>query len=145
MSDEALVDKEPEAPRPKKSHARPKRNAGAFSRAVEGVRDRFVKNPRGEWSNLTPETLLGLYAYLHETVYGVLPEELADDWYPAFSTAKKFFEQNKERFELQEFFRWVWSREKRRRARVPESDFRISWRYQFSQKLVTDYRVATKK
>lgn len=124
---------------------RSRRNASAFSRAVEGVKDRFVHDPKGDWTNLTPEALIGLYAHLHEVVYGVLPEELADEWYPAFSMAKKFFESNKDRFPLPEFFRWVWSREKRRRAANPESDFRIGWRYQFSQKLVTDFRVATKK
>lgn len=130
---------------PVKSRARsskPKRNASAYKSAVDQVRDRFVGNPQGDWKDLKPSTLLGLYAVLHEKVYGVLPDELADDWYPASATAKKFLETNQGRFDIPAFMRWVWQRERRSREQNPEREFRVGWRYQFSQKLVTDYRVA---
>ena len=84
--------------------------------------------------------MIGLYAYLHEKVYGVLPDELAEDWYPALSIVKKFMEKHGD-LKFIEFMRWTWQREKRSKIKNPESDFTISWRYQFSQKLVTQYKI----
>lgn len=131
-------------PLKKKSSGKPKRNKSAFDRALENVHDRFTKSREGDWSELEPSTLLGLYAYCHEKVYGVLPEELADDWYPAVSTVTKFMKKQ-EGLNFPAFIRWCWQRERRSRTKNPDSDFRIGWRYQFSQKMVTDYKVATGK
>lgn len=134
-----------ETPAPKKRKTKKSRpSTRALEKAVEEVKDRFVGNPRGDWSKVTPSTLLGLYAYLHETVYKVTPDELALDWKGALSCAKKVLEQTFDNNgeEVVEFIRWVWMKENRKVSKLKEGvEFRISWRYQFSQKLITDYRV----
>lgn len=127
-----------------------KSNPRALNQAVEDVRDRTHGNSKGRWEGATVSTLLGLYAHLHEVVYGVFPDELEEEWYPAMSKAKAF---TKKKFgddvsKVVEFMRWVWQRERHSVETYKEKndgemkDFRISWRYQFSTKLLTDYRMA---
>lgn len=122
------------------------RQSAKLERAIDNVRDRRVGNPDGDWVGATPATLLGLYAILHEGVYGVFPDELADDWMPAFSTARRFLEKTfgGDSLAAVACIKWSWQRE-RGQWKTRESDFRIGWRYQFSQKLVTDYRTAQRK
>jgi hypothetical protein len=144
----ARVAPEPAAPAPEKpERKKPGRQGSRLKRAIDEVLDRFVGNKDGDWSNATPATLLGLYAYLHNGVYGVAAEELADDWMPAFSSARRFLEKQFEGDPLKAVacIKWSWQRERRNRKRNPDSDWRMGWRYQFSQKLVTDYRVAQQR
>lgn len=115
-----------------------------MARALDEVGDRFVGNPDGDWTDATPATFLGLYAFLHKHVYKVSPDDLADDWFPAFSMAKRCFEKdfNGNAIEMVEFLKWSWARTRVIRKRNPDSDFRVTWRYQFSRRLITDYKVS---
>lgn len=97
-----------------------------------------------------PKHLVGLYAHMHEAVYGVVPEELRrpNEFMGATSAARKM---TAEAFDDRiadaiEFMRWVWRRERdmtkwRRAKGVPIR--RVDWRRQFVfRDLVTDYRAA---
>lgn len=105
-----------------------------------------------KWQKAEPRHLVALYAYLHEQVYGVAPEELTRaplEWLGAVSAATKLLREEfgDDPVQAVEWVRWVWVREKRgcdRRAKVGEtSDFRIGWRYMFCRRsLVVDYRRA---
>jgi hypothetical protein len=102
----------------------------------------------GNWRGATGRHLVGLYAHLHEGVYGVAPAELdAQGWAFASAAAARMtdrhFAGDLERSVL--FMRWVWrreeDREKWRRANGREGG-RIGWRFQFgAASLVDDYRV----
>jgi hypothetical protein len=124
---------------------RPGRRANAVARALSEVLDRFVDNKEGDWSEATPTTWLGLYVYLHRGVYKVSPDDLADEWYPAFSSAKRAFEKDfgGSATEMVNFMRWSWRQiAKRHRRASDDDDFRMTWRYQFSRKLIVGYKVA---
>lgn len=126
---------------PNRRARKPKPRPDAVARAVEEAEGRIKAK---DWSGASAVTLVGLYAHLHQGVYGVAPEELADDWLPALSSAKRCLQKD---FDgdvaaARDFVRWSWQREKRSRKRNPDSDFRMGWRYQFSRRLLTDFRVA---
>jgi hypothetical protein len=126
-----------DAPTKRVRKARPDAVARALDEATRRVR-------ADDWSGCTPTTLVGLYAYLHRGVYNVAPDELADDWLPALSSARRCLEKDfgGDAAKALEFVRWSWQRERRSRRKNPDSDFRMGWRYQFSRRLLTDYRVA---
>lgn len=139
-----------EAPSEKRPAKRRRASKGQNSRlreAVELARDRIALPRLGDWAKSGPEAFVGLYALMHEHVYGVFPDELAGDWMPAVSTARRCLDQsflgNGE--QMNAFMRWVWRRQNARRRSSEPGDFRIGWRYQFSPKLVTDWRVATRQ
>jgi hypothetical protein len=134
----------PTVPKQAKERRLPAARPDALARALEEARERARAK---DWSGCTPTTLVGLYVYLHEGVYGVVPEELASDWLPALSAARRCLERQfaGNLGQAIAFIRWSWQREKRSRKRNPDSDFRMGWRYQFSQRLFTDYRVAVHK
>jgi hypothetical protein len=81
-------------------------------------------------------------------VYGAEPLELklVKECMSAASMAAKatkmFF--NGDARAVVDFMRWVWAvqmrEEKQRRAGERQSEFRVTWRYQWSARLVTDYR-----
>ena len=130
----------------------PKKKAKYTPRSVSGYEqaraqaEEFAKS--GTWGDAEPRHLVGLYALLHEQVYGVPPEELKDAWKTAVGAAKHMLEKEfaGDMRALIEFIRWVWKKERRRedmrKANPGDGGFRIGWRYQFKNKtLLTDYRV----
>ncbi len=130
-----------------------KKNTNAFNKAVEDVRDRLHFNPAGDWDGADTTTALGLYAHLHEVVYGIEADDLAEEWYPALSKAKAFL---RDKFggdfvKFAEYMRWVWRKERKEIENFKKKnpgdtrDFRITWRYNFSTKLVVKHRMATVK
>lgn len=100
------------------------------------------------WEGATGKHFVALYMTLHARVYGVEALELspAKIKLAAASLAAKamreLFDGSPD--EMANFMRWVWQRqavdEKKRKAGASISDFRVSWRYQFSKGLVTNYR-----
>jgi hypothetical protein len=97
-----------------------------------------------------PRHLVALYAYQHERVYGVFPEELVrpNDHAGAVSAARSLLSQafDGDMREALEFMRWVWQEQRRRAAKKRangETPFRVGWRLQFvDRRFVTDYRAA---
>lgn len=105
----------------------------------------------GNWENARGVHLVALYRWLHQNVYGIEPLELdGAEWARASVVANRFCaEQFGSDFgACVEFMRWAWKREQwkenQRATRDPNKtidSFRIGWRYQFSPRLVTDYRI----
>jgi hypothetical protein len=136
----------------------------AFARpAIERKRRPFRSSPKSialslaesserartaDWQGAHGRHLVGLYAQLHEGVYGFAPSELdAPGWAFASAAATRMVDrQFGADFERAvEFMRWVWRREEERerwrRANAREGG-RIGWRLQFgAAALVDDYRV----
>lgn len=134
-------------PTKRRSH-RP--NPEAVNRATlkaEEMVESFRGNPKAFDSAGAPE-FVGLYAMLHEAVYGVAPDELANDWTPAVKAARKMFEEefDEDVRAFVAFIRWTWVREKKRekwRRENGRDANRIGWRLQFqSRAMLTDYKVA---
>ncbi len=103
-----------------------------------------------DWSRATPGHLVALWAWCHEQVYGVAPEEAGSPaqfgraCMRAGQLVKASFGGNVA--QAVEFMRWSWAREKRRHAwRVREGQElrRVGWALQFSSTLVGDWRVET--
>jgi len=103
----------------------------------------------GEWGDADARTLVGLYAWCHRSVYDVIPVELESitEFRIASRAALRVLH---ERFEDDAaaaaiFIRWSWKREKERadwcRANKRDRN-RMGWRLQFSDRQVTDFRVA---
>jgi len=108
---------------------------------VEEARERLEAR---RWDGAEPRVLVGLYAVLHESVYGVEPTEVLGDAFPgACSAAGKLTREVGDVARVVEFLRWTWSRERRReKARAPGEGFRIGWRLQFcARSLLTDWKV----
>ncbi len=128
-----------------------RRRGTAFERACEDARDRasrFAKGDLEAFDDAGPEVFVGLYAFLHSSVYGVGPGELSDTktFLGARSAARKMLvdEFDGRQIRMVAFLQWVWTRERARmRTRAGAGEFRIGWRLQFaSRTLVTDHRVS---
>ncbi len=107
----------------------------------------FQEGNRHAFDTAECRELVGLYAVLHEKVYGVAPAELVRDWMLVVTATRRMLKQE---FEgrpprMVAFIRWVWSREAKREAKRRQNgadSSRIGWRLQFqSQSMLTDYRV----
>lgn len=130
------------ADKPEKAQGRRRRSWGPSAReAAAEARERLEA---GRWGDAEPRHLVGLYAVLHESVYGVAPEELAGDAFPgATSAARKLAAELGGAEAVVEFLRWTWSRERgREKKREPGEGFRIGWRLMFcARTLVTDWKI----
>ncbi len=116
-----------------------------FDRSFREACDYARKIVEGVWEAQTPAHLVGLYAVLHEHVFGVLPLELKQDFQAAVSSAGKLCrdEFGGDVLATQRFVAWCWARvNKRRKRSSPEDDtFRPGWRLQFkSRNWLTDYK-----
>lgn len=103
----------------------------------------------GDWDGAKGSTLAGLYAFCHELIYGVVPDELQQRgiFHAAAKAAAHLVHTSfdDDFAAAAAFVRWSWEREKRLRdwAKSKNADRRrLSWRLQFSASLVTDWRVA---
>ena len=103
----------------------------------------------GEWDDADAGALLGLYAWCHRSVYGVTPVEL--EGVAEYRAAKRAvvrvlhdrFADKPKAVAL--FIKWSWKREKDRAAWAAANQKdrnRMGWRLQFSDRQVTDFRVA---
>lgn len=103
---------------------------------------------RQAWDEMEPKHFVALYYGLHQSVYGVEPDEVRHDYVRAVQTARRLLEQRfgGDKCKLVAFMKWAWTRERRRAAGRDETDsFRISWQYQFGPRLSSDYVVAAKR
>lgn len=116
-------------------------------KAVIEERDSRINNR--DWAGAMPEVFVALYVSLHSEVYKVAPTFKPGEKGRAVDAAK---EALREHFGgdgdgLADYMRWVWSRqaaeEKKRRAGAKDGSFRVTWKYQWSPTLITDYRVAS--
>jgi hypothetical protein len=97
----------------------------------------------GSWEGVGARALVGLYAVLHEAVYGAAPEDaLGDAFLGAASAAERLARELGGADRLLDLLRWVWARERaREKRREPGSGFRIGWRLMFvSRSLVVDWK-----
>lgn len=104
------------------------------------------------WGEFNAPLLVALYAWLHEQVYGIDPasELIGKAGLGARKAAKTLLdtEFGGDRGEFLVFMRWVWYREREReRWRIENNrqGGRISWQYQFSPRLVNEYRVTKRR
>lgn len=129
-----------------RKHSTP--NEKTYEKKLAGVR-RMVK--ADDWGAARPETMVLLYAWLHEETYGVRPMELwvgarwSNACKMAGSLSRRVFDGD---LKAQiEFIRWVWGREAGRYlsgGKINGSRRRISWHDQFSGGwLLTDYLAET--
>lgn len=104
-----------------------------------------------DWAAARPRHFVALYAQLHESVYKVPALELRTERV-RMSAASLAARALRDHFggnpsAMAEFVRWVWTREvrdeRRRASGQKDGEFRVSWRYQWSARLVTDYRRAS--
>lgn len=103
----------------------------------------------GEWSWSKGATFLGLHALCHKMIYGIIPDELyVSGVYRAASrmAAKALHELfDDDADAMAAFVRWSWEREKRKHTWALANGVdrnRLSWKWQFSRGLLTDYRIA---
>lgn len=113
------------------------------------IRDARHRAATGEWDGTKGSTLVGLYAMCHEMIYGVVPEELKNLGLfraAARNSARALHEVFADDIvKCIEFVRWTWEREKRKNAWAQSNGVdrnRMSWKWQFSAGMVTDYRVS---
>lgn len=103
----------------------------------------------GDWEGASGKDLVGLYAFCHRSVYGAPAGELANvgQFRAASKAAAKMI---RESFDgdvgaAVDFVRWTWLREREREEWAAENRRnrgRLGWRLAFSERIVTDYRVA---
>lgn len=125
------------------------RSPSGYAKAVASARARLQtgKGPTTHaWRTATVAELVGLYAVLHEQVYGVAPDELADVWLGAVSTCRRVLTHspfNGDPEKLVDFLRFTWKRERNQVLRSAGQDRRrLGWRLQFAPSLVTDFKCA---
>lgn len=100
------------------------------------------------WAGACGRHFVALFAWLHEEVYGVAPEEIYDSraYAPAVACASRMlaadFGGDGDR--MLAFLRWVWARERAtEKRRTDGRGRRITWQLLFaSRSLIVDYRVA---
>jgi hypothetical protein len=129
-----------------------KKRSQPLSALEVAIRDAKYRASSGEWESAKGATFVGLYAMCHQMVYGVVPSELTQ---PALfrSAARLAVKALHEQFdddpgELAAFVRWCWEREKRRSTWAQSSGVdrnRLSWKWQFSRSMETDYRISRKR
>lgn len=129
---------------------KPKKNGktipdALFERKLEEV-GRMLRD--GKWEEATPIHFVALYVDLFYRVYGTLPLDLGPkDRVLACKIAGSMLQRNfgGDRLKMSRFMAWTWTTEKQTEAWRRENGRdggMIGWQYQFSNKLMTKYRVA---
>lgn len=129
-----------------------RKRGGSSSGALLPVEEQLDNAERrarsGDWDSACGATMVGLYAFCHRLIYGIVPEELKEPgtFKVAARVAARFVRTH---FDgdwsvAAEFLKWSWEREKGRHTwglanGVQRS--RLSWRLQFSATMVTDWKV----
>jgi hypothetical protein len=131
----------------------PKTGRTALAQAMDEAREMLLS---GNFAPMQPPQLVGLYAFCHEQVYGVVPADLLDgkNLLGARSAARKMIanEFAGDSARAAKFVCWVWAREREReRWRRSQSGHqggtgRIDWRSQFVRRaLLTDFRLSERR
>ena len=137
-------------PEPPKKKNKPRAGTGSLKKAIDDVRDRFSVAKQTSapisWQGGDHRMLVGLFVVMHVDVYDAnmedIIDEVAPEWMPACSSARRFLEKSLSGnlTEAVKVMRWSWAREKRKLGSGTEREWRMGWRYQFSLKLLNDYR-----
>lgn len=128
-------------------------SGGSRARAMPDIQAAMLaaegRAKSGDWSGADARTMLGLYAWCHRSVYGVAPVELENvgEFKIASRAALRVLHDrfDDDPAQCAIFIRWSWKREKERAAwaaREKKDRNRMGWRLQFSDRQVTDFRVA---
>lgn len=130
--------------------SRPDRRGDSFSKSSMGKAREQARAmaQSGEWSDATSSHFVALYEYFHTVVYEVAPAELsvAREWANAAAAAARLLHAQfaDDPAAMASFMRWVWRKEQEtetwRRANK-RSGRSIGWRLQFSEMLVTQWRI----
>lgn len=131
--------------------AGPKKMTGYPKKRIESLRaDCADKVTHQKWEEFRPSDFVAYYENQHEYVYGVPPPELDGlGWRLATIAAGKMLKRQFEEDagQMVRFVRWTWRREReietKRRESGSDDGFRITWRYMFSNKLVTNWKLAS--
>lgn len=108
-----------------------------------------ARSKSGDWEGADARTMVGLYAWCHRSVYNVAPVELESvgEFRIASRAALRVLHErfSDDAAQCAIFIRWSWKREKERAAwaaRERKDRNRMGWRLQFSDRQITDFRVA---
>lgn len=127
---------------------------GKIKRAAQKARELLdeankAEDPAVVWDQGNATAMLGLYAVLHEKVYGVFPGSVTDGEFEVASRAAGLMCKQNFRgswYEVVKFMRWVWQREAGReaeRVRRGQTEARnIRPKLMFSRYLLEDYESA---
>lgn len=104
-----------------------------------------------DWTQAQPRHFVAFYALCHKSVYGVGPLLASKERAAAMSAARRMLERyfGGKVDGLIDYMRWVWLKERedeqRRKFAGAVSDWRVSWRYQFSESLLSKWLVVRKR
>lgn len=108
--------------------------------------ERFID--RGDWQPASPYHLVALYMICHEETYGVPATELKGQEFGLCAHVAKAFIIRNFNGSIPDtipFIRWAWAREagkeKWRAEKGITDGRRFGWKLQFSDALLTDYRI----
>lgn len=113
------------------------------TRLEELVEEAGRRARESDWEGARPTLLAALYVWCHRRVYKVDPALKGREFTAAGMRASHFV-RDEFAGDLKaavDFVRWTWSKEAGKEKRGRSDDFRVSWRYQFSGKLLVAYKV----
>lgn len=135
--------------KPAKQAASVSRRAPTLAPIEVALDDAKRRAASGEWEGCKGSSFVGLYAMCHRMIYGVIPDELyaIGNFRIACKSAAKMLHDSfdDDVSTMAEFVRWSWMREKRKHDWALAKGFdrnRLSWKWQFSLGLLTDFRIA---
>lgn len=132
------------------AHQKPRdKRAKPLTEVDVAMRDAKRRAASGDWVGSKGSTFIGLYAMCHEMVYTVIPDELyaAGIFKAAARNAANAMHElfDDDPVKVVQFMKWAWEREKRKHEWAQRQGFdrnRMSWKWQFSLNMLTDYRVS---
>ncbi len=133
--------------------AKPKAKRGKSTAGMDkAIVEAGIFLETGEWEpGHDARQIVGLYAVLHEKVYGVAPEELEGAWMAAVSAATRLIDELG-KVAVVAFLRFTWKSERAAEKRAEGTGVtrrRVGWYLQFVHRaLVVDFKramVATRK
>ena len=101
----------------------------------------------GDWSRADAYSLLALYKWCHAQVYAIEASDVVGQEFGIAAQVAKAFASREFANDYNEtvvFIRWTWKREQERekwRRENGKQGGRLSWRVQFSNTLLIDYRL----
>jgi hypothetical protein len=129
----------------------PKRMPTISDSALDAALERALACARtGDWERAFPRDYVALYDHFHEAVYGIRAGELTPKARAlAAALVSRVLEKdfNGDKKALGSFVIWTWTRERSKhkwRVDSGAEPFRVSWKYAFSPRMITDWRMATR-
>lgn len=126
---------------------RKKTTGKSVKRLVEdAVKDVDRRIAEGQWDDIKPSFIVGLYVWCYVNVYGVQPSLNKKEWLAACAMAKRVIadEFGGDDHLMIGYVKWVWQREREReewRRKNRKSGYVLGWRRLFSNQLLNEYRV----